>query len=63
LVGFSGKGWTSADATAIDTSESIRACGVGGRYKLLKDQNVWVGLDLARGPEDSVYYIQVGHPW
>jgi len=24
---------------------------------------VWVGVDIARGPEDWNYYIQVGHPW
>ena len=63
LVGFGGKGWTSADIAGIDTTESIKAWGVGGRYKLLKDQGVWVGIDVAQGPEDTVYYVQVGHAW
>lgn len=63
LVGFGGKGWTSADIAGIDTQQSISAWGAGGRYKLLKDQGVWVGIDIARGPEDTAYYVQVGHPW
>lgn len=62
-VAFAGKGWADSDFLGIDTSEDAGAYGVGGRYRLLKEQGVWVGLDLARGPEDTVYYVQVGHPW
>ena len=63
MVGFYGRGWTSFFQPDLETEEKIRAFGLGGRWKVLKEQGVWVGLDLARGPEDTVYYIQVGHPW
>jgi hypothetical protein len=60
---FLGKGWASSDIAGIETQQSIRAWGVGGRYRLLKDQGVWVGVDYAIGPEDNVYYITVGQGW
>ena len=30
---------------------------------VFEEQNVWLGVDLAQGPEETAYYIQVGHPW
>ena len=63
LIGFGGEGWASSNLPGIETEQSIRAWGFGGRYKLLKSQEVWVGLDLARGPEERAVYVQVGHPW
>ena len=39
------------------------AFGAGARYNIFASHNVWAGLDLARGPEDWTWYIQVGHPW
>jgi hypothetical protein len=63
MVGFGGKGWTRRDVLGIENDDSVEAWGVGGRYHLLKDEGVWVGLDWARGPEDDVWYVQVGHPW
>jgi hypothetical protein len=60
---FVGKGWASSDIVGIDEAGSIRSWGVGGRYRFLKDQNVWVGVDYAIGPEDKVYYVSVGQSW
>ena len=60
---FAGKGWASSEIFGIETGDSIHAWGFGGRYRFLKDQNVWVGLDYAIGPEDNVYYIKVGQGW
>lgn len=62
-VAFYGKGWVDNNLPATETEQNIRAHGVGARWRALKDQGVWVGLDFARGPEDDVYYIQVGHAW
>jgi hypothetical protein len=62
-IGFFGRGWTDLYQPEMDSQESIRAHGVGARYRMLKEQGVWVGIDLAKGPEDTVYYVQVGHAW
>ena len=39
------------------------AGGLGVRYLFAADLGLWIGADLARGPEDDVFYIQVGHAW
>ena len=62
-IAFAGAGYTDTSAPIFDTDNTIRAAGVGLRFMALKAQNVWVGLDFARGPEDDYWYIQVGHPW
>jgi hypothetical protein len=60
---FGGLGYTSDDFPIYDNPDSIYNFGVGARYNIFEAHNVWVGLDIARGPEDWNYYIQVGHPW
>lgn len=59
-IAFAGTGYTESLATQ-DTD--INAFGIGVRFKAIKQHNVWVGLDLAKGPEDYAWYLQVGHPW
>ena len=63
LIAFAGTGSVSSDLPAIDTEQSIYNYGFGGRYKIFDAQNIWVGIDIARGPEDTNWYIQVGHAW
>ena len=62
-VAFGGRGYTSSDFFGIEDGDDIYAFGAGGRFLLLQEHNAWVGIDIARGPEDTYYYIQVGHPW
>jgi hypothetical protein len=62
-VAFAGAGYTDEIEPIFATDNNIRAGGVGIRYQALRSQNVWLGLDLAWGPEDEAWYIQMGHPW
>ena len=63
MIGFAGKGWVSSNIPIIETKQSIYNFGLGGRYKIFDAQNIWVGIDIARGPEDFAWYIQVGQAW
>jgi hypothetical protein len=63
MIAFAGKGTVSSNNAIIDTEQNIYAYGLGGRYQIFEAQNVWVGIDIARGPEDTNWYIQVGHAW
>ncbi len=63
LIGFAGTGKVNSDIPIFDTEQSIYSYGLGGRYKIFDAQNVWVGIDIARGPEEFNWYIQVGHAW
>ena len=63
VIGFAGSGSVTSNVPVIDTDQNIYAYGLGGRYKIFDAQNIWVGIDIARGPEETNWYIQVGHPW
>ncbi|MEX1311342.1 MAG: BamA/TamA family outer membrane protein [Candidatus Sulfomarinibacteraceae bacterium] len=63
VVFFAGAGGTDGDLLLFQDERGIFAGGVGGRYLFRPQNNLWVGLDLAKGPEEGVFYIQVGHAW
>ena len=63
VLGFLGEGFTDERGLWDETEDEIKAYGVGFRWLALPTKNVWVGLDLARGPEDDFFYIQLVHPW
>ena len=63
VLAFSGTGFTDEDLEFADNSDSINTVGAGSRFNIFKDQNIWVGIDIARGPEEWAWYIQVNHPW
>jgi hypothetical protein len=63
VLAFTGEGFTDERGLIDETEDEIDSYGFGLRYQLLTAQNVWVGLDLARGPEEDAFYIQLAHPW
>ena len=63
LVGFIGTGGVYGDDPAFETQDDIIAGGVGGRYHLMPDRGLWLGVDVAQGPEDVYLYITVGQAW
>jgi hypothetical protein len=63
VLGFIGVGATRGDVPQYEDESGIVAGGVGGRFNFRPQDNLWVGVDVARGPEDYVLYIQVGHAW
>ena len=62
-VVFAGAGFTDSGDSILDTDDTKNAFGVGLRFRAIKEQNVWLGLDIAKGPEEYAWYIQMGHPW
>lgn len=61
-VVFAGSGFV--DETALSqTEDSIYSYGAGIRFQALKKQNAWLGIDIAQGPEEIAWYVQMGHPW
>ena len=63
MIGFAGSGKVSSDLPIFDTEQNIYAFGFGVRYRIFEVQNIWVGIDIAKGPEDYNWYIQVGQAW
>ena len=62
ILGFGGAGRT----TAIGSDDSITTVynkGLGLRYFIARRFGAHVGFDIAKGPEDTAFYIQFGHAW
>ena len=62
LIGFLGTGKAWGTESFADAN-SIAAGGAGVRYLIARRLGIYMGLDVARGPEDTAFYIQVGSAW
>ena len=62
LIGFlgTGKAW---GAERFGEANSIVAGGAGVRYLIARRLGIYMGADVARGPETTAFYIQVGSAW
>lgn len=62
VVAFAGVGEARLDET-FKHRKSAGAGGLGFRYELARKFGLHAGLDVARGPEDTAVYLQVGNAW
>ena len=62
VLGFGGAGRTTA-VGASDEITTVYSKGVGLRYFIARRFGTHVGFDVAKGPEDTAFYIQFGHAW
>jgi len=62
VLGFAGAGRTTAVGTGYETT-NVYSKGLGLRYFIARRFGAHVGFDVARGPEDTAFYIQFGHAW
>jgi hypothetical protein len=62
LVGFAGAGKTNSVKGSKD-SDVIYSRGVGFRYLIASRLGLQMGMDIAKGPEDTAIYFQVGSSW
>jgi hypothetical protein len=63
LIGFLGAG--RAWGREVDFSDASNEVSKGGgfRYLIARELGVYMGVDVAWGPEDTAFYIQVGNAW
>jgi hypothetical protein len=52
-----------SDSNLYQAEDGIWTYGAGIRYRLARQLGLDVGLDIAKGPEESIVYIQFGHAW
>ena len=62
-LAFTGVGRTGDDFSELNDSETINNYGVGFRYLIARRYGFTMGADVARGPEDTAFYIQAGSTW
>jgi hypothetical protein len=62
VLGFGGAGQTTAIGGDDDIT-TVYSKGVGLRYFIARRFGAHAGFDIAKGPEDTAFYIQFGHAW
>ena len=62
-IAFGGGGRVGDNISDLGSAQSNTAVGAGFRYMLAKLLGIKVGLDVARGPEDTYVYLVVGSAW
>jgi hypothetical protein len=62
LIGFLGaaKAWGTE---RFGEANAVAAGGAGLRYLIARRLGIHMGADIARGPEQTAFYIQVGSAW
>jgi len=63
VIGFGGAGKAYGRRSDFADAEDVKAWGAGFRYLVARQLGLQVGLDIARGPTDTAFYIQVGSAW
>ena len=60
---FGGVGRVASDISGLKDDSSKVSKGVGFRYLMARRYGFDMGIDIAHGPEDTVFYIQAGSAW
>lgn len=60
---FAGIGKASDSFSDFSDSDSRISKGAGFRYLIARRYDFNMGIDIAKGPEDTVFYIQAGSAW
>ena len=60
---FAGLGKASNTFSELGSTASRISKGVGFRYLIARRYGFNMGVDIAKGPEDTVFYIQAGSAW
>ncbi len=60
---FTGAGRAAGDFADLSDADSADSIGAGFRYLIARRYGFAVGLDVARGPEETAVYIQAGSTW
>lgn len=60
---FAGAAKASNEFSSLLDSESRISKGIGFRYLIARRYGFNMGIDIAKGPEENIFYIQAGSAW
>ena len=63
VVGFAGTGEAQSSIGSREHSEGVAAGGAGFRYLIARRYGLQMGVDVAAGPDDTVFYVVFGNAW
>ena len=62
-VGFLGFGRAADDWSDISDATTRDTQGLGIRYHTARKLGMYAGIDVAKGPEETYWYITMGSAW
>jgi hypothetical protein len=63
MIEFAGTGVAADSFGDFDDAPGRATQGFGMRYMVARKLGMHAGIDVAQGPEDTYWYIQVGSAW
>ena len=63
LVGFGGTGIARSESRRGDSEKRVTSGGAGFRYLLARRHGLHMGIDVAYGPDDPIFYVVFGSAW
>ncbi len=63
VVGFAGAGEARSSIAAREPEASPSTAGAGFRYLVARRHGLQLGLDIAGGPDDTIFYVVFGNAW
>jgi hypothetical protein len=63
FVAFAGVGKAFGRRESWSEADTVFAGGGGLRYLIARKLGMYAGIDVARGPEDTAVYLQMGSAW
>ena len=63
IIGFGGVAKAFNSGFKESKDETVTTKGTGIRYLIAKQLGLQMGFDIAKGPDDTAFYIQVGSAW
>jgi hemolysin activation/secretion protein len=63
LVAFGGAGAASGREALEGENETVVAGGAGFRYLIARGYGMHLGVDVARGPDQTIFYVVFGNAW
>jgi len=63
VLGFGGAGKAYGNLHSISDAPTAYGFGTGFRYLIARKLGLTMGIDVARGPGQNAFYVQVGSAW
>lgn len=63
VLGFGGLGRAYGDLHSFSDAPTAYGFGTGFRYLIARKLGLTMGIDIARGPGQNAFYVQIGSAW
>ena len=63
VVGFVGAGEARSSVAVRDPETNVSTAGAGFRYLIARLHGLHLGVDVADGPDDTIFYVVLGNAW